>query len=201
MGKRFTTLQKEASQKGFELSQTANGYHAEWEGIGLDDDDAERLFADMDAVMEVSQDDSGFTLEEEPDENGQAVITAEGLDGDFRDVSIAEALRKAKEARLAKQKPQGLNKSPRSFGRKPKEESPAKVEAAPAKVEPWEDPAPNGPAPAKAPAPATDGDREQFLDILEKLTGVLIETRDRMKALLAQAPVPAQPRPNLSGRK
>lgn len=192
MAKRFSTLQKEASAKGFELSQTSSGFHAEWEGIGLDDDDAERLFADMDAVMEVSQDNSGYTLEEEPDEEGQAVITAEGLDGDFRDVSIAEALRKAKEAKLAKQKPAMLNpaKPARSFGRKPKEESPAAV-APVADVEPWEDPAPvpeakpkNGGAKAKAPV-VSEGDREAFLEIMENLAGAMIEARDRVKSLLA----------------
>lgn len=191
MAKRFSTLQKEAEEMGYSLQQKGDRYYASWEGIALDDDDRERLVDDMAAVIEVSADDSPFTLNESPNEAGEAVIVFEGKE--FADLSIAKALAQAKEAKLAREKPAPATKRAFSRGAKP-----APVEAKPQEedMEPWVEPAPAQPNGAvAAPAPAPTSDRKLFFEAIDELTNTMVAVRDRLAKLLEAAPQEPTPAP------
>jgi hypothetical protein len=208
MAKRFSTLQKEAEEKGYSLSESDGRYYASWEGINLDDDDRDRLVDDMDALIECSADNSPFELQEAPNEDGEAVITWEGQT--FEDLSIAKALAKAKEAKLAKEKP-APTPPKRAFAR-PKPVEPDRKPGMELKVvppqevvkdtdggliedEPWQEPAPaspNGPAPTQ-----TIGQDDKA--VLARLCGRMAELLLEAQRLL-ELPSQAAPMPQAGGK-
>jgi hypothetical protein len=166
----------------------------------------------MDSVIECSAEDSEFNLSEEPNDKGEAVITVQGLPGEFSDISIAKALAKAKEAKLAKDRP---SPSKRAFSRAPKaapapvpqdtdggliEDEPddRKPGMALKEVEPWDEPKPasqNGPAQAFG-----QDDKAVLARLCGKMAELLLEAQRLLELKDEGSPLP-QPgagRPRIS---
>lgn len=112
-------LQTRAKDIGFRLTQLKNGsYVGSHAGIEFEDDDPERLFDDMEAVVEMGNSDQ-YTLVDETGEDGESIVevTINGETKRFEDPSPARALAQAKEAfQAAQPKPQAAPRGRRRSG-------------------------------------------------------------------------------------